>query len=223
MRKFRAIALALSFLTATHSWASGGTSKYQIDSIHNSTGGAALAVPSTGSNLVSDTATQTLQNKTLDGSSLITTAVSIEDTSDATKQLAFSLSGNTTGKTLTFSFSQSNSETLAFPNVGSGDSVATLNATQTFGSGSTWNGAVIGTTYGGAGTQFQESPSGTCNGSTTTFTLSHTPYAAASLEVFIDGLVQIQGSGKDYTISGTTITLSTACASGQTLYARYAY
>lgn len=141
--------LLAALLLGPNALASSTTSK-QIDTI-TATGGSALSVPTTGSALVTDTATQTIQNKTLDGGSHVTTAVDIRDTTDSTKQLLFSLSGNTTAKTLTLSTSQTNTETLAIPNVGSGDTLATLNATQTFGSGSTWNGVAVGAGFGGTG------------------------------------------------------------------------
>jgi hypothetical protein len=257
----------LALLLTASAWATSPNQR-QIDNIQNLSGGSVLSVPSTGSTLVTDTATQTLQDKTLDGSSLITTNVKLEDTTDSTKQLAFSLSGNTTGKTLTFSFAQSLSETLSFPNVGSGDTVATLLATQTFGSGSTWNGATVGSAYGGTGsasptahtvpiaegssaynfisgttgqvltwnasgdpsfqtasgggTWTQEDVTG-CNGTATSFTLANTPTASAIVQLHLDGLILRQGSGKDYTISGSSITLATACATGQQLYAIYAH
>jgi hypothetical protein len=67
----------------------------------------------------------------------------------------------------------------------------------------------------------QEIPSGTCNGSTTAFTLANTPGGSSSVFLTLDGIAMIQGSGKDYTISGASITLLTACATGQTLYAIY--
>jgi hypothetical protein len=67
---------------------------------------------------------------------------------------------------------------------------------------------------------FQEIPSGTVNGSTTAFTLANTPLAA-TLIVRLDGRTLIQGAGKEYTISGTTITMATAPATGQDLYASY--
>lgn len=67
----------------------------------------------------------------------------------------------------------------------------------------------------------QEIPTGTCNGATTAFTLSNTPASASGVVLNIDGVMQVQGVGKDYTVSGATITLATACATGQTLYAVY--
>lgn len=62
---------------------------------------------------------------------------------------------------------------------------------------------------------------GAVNGVNLTFTLSFTPTSIASVTVFIDGLAQIQATGQDYTISGTTITMVTAPATGQKIYATY--
>jgi hypothetical protein len=87
----------------------------------------------------------------ISGAGSLSSAMDFVDSSDSTKKLIFSLSSMTTGKSLTLSSSQTNSESLSIPNVGSGDSLATLLATQTFGSGSTWNGAAIGSAYGGTG------------------------------------------------------------------------
>lgn len=70
-------------------------------------------------------------------------------------------------------------------------------------------------------TEVQETPSGTVNGSNTAFTLANTPSAAGTVELTLDGIVLIQGGGNDYTISGTSITMATAPAAGQTLYAKY--
>lgn len=154
------LGLLLALLVGVNSLA-GSTTLKQIDNIQNSTGGSSLAVPGTGTTLTTDTNTQTMTNKTLTspaitapsitGSATITTATHVVDTTDTTKQLAFSLSGMTTAHTLTLSSSQTTTQTLAIPNVGSGDTVATLLATQTFGSGSTWNGVAIGATFGGTG------------------------------------------------------------------------
>lgn len=51
----------------------------------------------------------------------------------------------------------------------------------------------------------RETPSGTINGSNAEFTLDNTP-VAGSEEVFVNGILQDEGSGNDYTISGDTIT-----------------
>jgi hypothetical protein len=50
-----------------------------------------------------------------------------------------------------------------------------------------------------------ETPSGALNGSNQTFTLAHTPSPAGSLQLYWNGDLQL--SGVDYTLSGSTITL----------------
>jgi len=54
-----------------------------------------------------------------------------------------------------------------------------------------------------------EIPSGLINGSNVTFTLANAP-EASSVCVFLNGLLQQMGSGKDFTISGSTITFAIA-------------
>ena len=49
-----------------------------------------------------------------------------------------------------------------------------------------------------------ETPTGTVNGVNDTFTLANTP--AAFIHIYLDGLLQDEGGGNDYTISGVTIT-----------------
>jgi hypothetical protein len=67
----------------------------------------------------------------------------------------------------------------------------------------------------------QETPSGTINGTNVTFTLSVTPVAAATINCTIDGLIMTQGTGRDYTISGATLTLNEAPVTGQVLWCQY--
>lgn len=54
----------------------------------------------------------------------------------------------------------------------------------------------------------REVPTGTVNGSNTTFTLAFTPTSGTE-EVFVNGVLQNAGAGNDYTISGGTITFLT--------------
>lgn len=63
---------------------------------------------------------------------------------------------------------------------------------------------------GGATLNFadNETPSGTINGSNAAFTLAHSPSPAASLILEMNG--QILTQGVEYTLSGATITFSTA-------------
>ena len=58
----------------------------------------------------------------------------------------------------------------------------------------------------------------TANGSTTSFTLSHQVANENDLEVFVGNVRQEPGSGKAYTASGTTLTMSEAPASGLNFY-----
>ena len=67
----------------------------------------------------------------------------------------------------------------------------------------------------------QEVPSGTIDNSNDTFTLANTPVSNASVKLYQDGLIMVQGT--DYTISGSTITMTIAPNFGQTLYANYSY
>jgi len=51
-------------------------------------------------------------------------------------------------------------------------------------------------------------------------TLSNTPIAN-SVQIFLNGLIQEEGSGKDYTLSGTTVTFATQPVSGDIILAHY--
>lgn len=66
----------------------------------------------------------------------------------------------------------------------------------------------------------QETPSGSINGSNTTFTLANIPGSNSSVQVYLDGIVLIQST--DYTLSSATITMTTAPALAQKLYVVYA-
>ena len=60
----------------------------------------------------------------------------------------------------------------------------------------------------------QAAPTGTINGSNTSFSLSPTPTVAGNVNCFLNGIQQQQGAGNDYTISGATITYLTAPPTG---------
>lgn len=62
----------------------------------------------------------------------------------------------------------------------------------------------------------QETPSGSVNGSNLVFTLAFTPDDSEGVEVYLDGLLET-----DYSISGTTITFTTAPVAGQTVRVFY--
>lgn len=69
----------------------------------------------------------------------------------------------------------------------------------------------------------EEIPSGTVNGSNTSFTLVNAPSPAASLDLYLNGLLMKQGT--DYTLSGNGIAFLTASTpqSGDLLIANYRF
>lgn len=62
----------------------------------------------------------------------------------------------------------------------------------------------------------------TSQGVGTSYTLAHTPLSG-TLRLFRGGAYQQAGAGKDYTLSGTTITLSVTTQAGEVLLADYSY
>lgn len=66
----------------------------------------------------------------------------------------------------------------------------------------------------------EETPSGTVNGSNDTFTLAFAPNPTASLKVYQDGQ-RMKGGGVDYTLSGRTITFTSAPLSNTILTCEY--
>jgi hypothetical protein len=70
-------------------------------------------------------------------------------------------------------------------------------------------------TTGASSAPTGEAPSGTINGSNVTFTLSRSP---SLLLLFLNGLLQ-QSSGADYSLSGSTITMTNPPISGDILTA----
>jgi hypothetical protein len=89
------------------------------------------------------------------------------------------------------------------------------------GNGTAISAAVAGTDYM-APSDFvtRETPSGTINGSNTTFTLANTPLSGTE-QLFQNGLLLRAGASFDYTISTATITFSNAPISGDFLCASY--
>jgi hypothetical protein len=66
----------------------------------------------------------------------------------------------------------------------------------------------------------KEIPSGSINGSNTAFTLANTP-VAGSEHVYVNGMLTESGAGNDYTISGASITMLYALATGEKLRVSY--
>lgn len=65
-----------------------------------------------------------------------------------------------------------------------------------------------------------ETPSGAVNGTNAVFTLADAPSPAASLMLFLNGILQRAG-GHDFTLSGSTVTFAEAPPSGSVLLAHY--
>lgn len=86
-----------------------------------------------------------------------------------------------------------------------------------------WNGTnwVPTTLSGFAQFADAETPVGTANGVNVTFTLEHAPNPALSLQLFVGGVLQQQGS--DYTLTDDTITLGTAPSANDIIVANYRY
>ncbi|MFZ1077203.1 MAG: hypothetical protein WAN47_07220 [Nitrosotalea sp.] len=74
-------------------------------------------------------------SQTWTGANTFSGGTTITDPTTTSKQLTFSLSGMTAGKTLTLSSAQTTTQALAIPNIAAGDTLGTLGLTQT------WTGA----------------------------------------------------------------------------------
>lgn len=68
-----------------------------------------------------------------------------------------------------------------------------------------------------------EVPGGLINSSNTAYTLAHKPDPQLSLNLFLNGVRQVQGQGMQYTLSGAAITFVTPPPTGQSLIACYRY
>ena len=66
----------------------------------------------------------------------------------------------------------------------------------------------------------RETPAGLVNGVNTTYTLTYPPFDGVEIEVFLNGLVQ--SYTVDYTVAGSTITMTAAPVVGQQIRVKYA-
>jgi hypothetical protein len=82
-------------------------------------------------------------------------------------------------------------------------------------------GAGITITISGPSFADQEAPTGTLNGTNTTFNLAHAPTPVAGLQLFVNGQALL--SSYDYTISSVSLTMATALASDDLFRAWYRY
>lgn len=70
---------------------------------------------------------------------------------------------------------------------------------------------------------FMEVPTGDADDVNTTFVLNNAPTPAKSLMLFVNGVLQIQGVGKDYTLSGATIQMAVPLQIGSKIVSTYSY
>lgn len=66
----------------------------------------------------------------------------------------------------------------------------------------------------------REEAAGTKNGTNTAFVIANTPLSGSE-QVYLNGILQNQGVGNDYTISGATITFSVAPLSNDVILVTY--
>jgi hypothetical protein len=88
-------------------------------------------------------------------------------------------------------------------------------------SGSVPTGSMTVVTY--EQTSWMEVASGAADGVNSTFTLSQTPNPSGALMFYVNGVLQLQGVGHDYTLSGSTISMAYTPGSGSNLLATYKY
>ena len=71
--------------------------------------------------------------------------------------------------------------------------------------------------------QFMEVPSGNIDGTNATFNLANPPSPTNSLMFFVNGVLQMQGSEYDYTLSSNSVTLAIPPQGGSKVVATYSY
>jgi len=71
--------------------------------------------------------------------------------------------------------------------------------------------------------QFMEMPAGNVDDTNTTFTLAHNPSPPNSLMLFVNGVLQLQGSSYDYTLASNVITTSRPILTDSKIVATYSY
>lgn len=80
------------------------------------------------------------------------------------------------------------------------------------------NGPVVAV---GGNESLNETPTGAVNDSNVTYTLAHSPTSQNALKLYMNGVLQI--AGVDFTLSGSTVTMTLAPTSGSYLRAFYPY
>src|SRR5579885_916237 len=157
--------------------------------------------------------TQTLSNK-----SLIASSTYFIDNNDNTKQLLFSISGNTTGKTLTLATQQTTSQTLNIPNITTTDTILTTALAQTITGVKTFSSAPVISSITNTGTLTLATFTDTLVLRATTDTLSNKTIIAnnSSIADNTDNTKQLLFSIAN-SVTAKTLTLSIQQSTSQTL------
>ncbi len=66
----------------------------------------------------------------------------------------------------------------------------------------------------------KENPAGLINGTNTAFTIVSTPITGSE-QIYLNGILQESGAGKDYTIADKAITFTNAPATGDVVFVWY--
>jgi hypothetical protein len=185
-----------------------------------------VRVASTGNVTISNPATSTFDGVTLTSGDPLLGSILLKNQSTATENGLYLFNGS--GSALTrLSNSDAWNEfpgSLVFVNEGTVNANTRWQCTSDDGGtlGSTAIAYTQDVSGGLSSANFvdKETPSGSINGSNTTFTLANTP-TTGSEHVYLNGLLQESGSGNDYTISTNTITMLTAPISGDKIRVSY--
>jgi hypothetical protein len=180
-----------------------GTSRSQIaDSLVSSNLSVTLSLPTTTDTLVGRTSTDNLQNK-----SLFDTSVNFVNSADTTKKMAHSLSGMTTGTTLTLAGTQTTSQTLNIPNITATDTVATLKLSQTFTGTNTFSTPPTFSSLTTAGVLLNNS-SGVVSSSAGALAIANGGTGATTQSGAANAVLPSQTSGYYLTSNGTTVSFA---------------
>lgn len=154
------------------------------------------------------------------GSQLTVTAVTVGTTA-GTWDAAYSVTAAGTVTSVSVTSANGFAGSVATATTTPAITISTTVTGITKGNGTSLSAAVAGTDYL-APSNFvdKETPTGSINGSNTTFTLANTP-TSGSEHVYLNGILQESGAGNDYTISGATITYLSAPQTGDRLRVSY--
>ena len=147
----------------------------------------------------------------------------VDNTSDATKDAAVATLTNKTltGATNTLTASLLKSATTEISIVAAIAPTAGQVLTASSSTVAAWATPSSSTVLGTGANSIAETPTGLINGTNAVYTLTSTPSNPNGVIVLLNGVVQYNGAGLDYTVSGLTITFTTAPTTGSTIFAYY--